>query len=128
MLYLQDRTVETTGTVVRVYEWDSENPLDEGPKVYGPVFRYTWTDGTQTEATAGVSSSLWNFPVGTEIAIRYDPDSKDDIIVVGPTEWLVARVNAIIAILGAIPALIGTFLVRLWLRRGARPGNAEGLP
>ena len=47
-------------------------------------------------ASAGVSSSLWNFPIGTEKAIRYDPGSKGNIVVVGPTEWLVARVIAII--------------------------------
>lgn len=124
-LYLQAVTVETTGTVVRVYEWDSDNPFDEGPKVYGPVFRYTWTDGKPTEATAGVSSSLWNFPIGTERPIRYHPGSKENIIVVGPSEWLVARVIAILTILTAIPALIASFVLRGWLRRGWRPPTEE---
>ena len=38
-LYYQSAYEETTGTVVRVYEWESENFLDEGPKIYSPVFR-----------------------------------------------------------------------------------------
>lgn len=127
-LYLQETMVETTGTVVRIYEWDSDNPFDEGPRVYGPVFRYTWSDGNPTEASAGASSSLWNFPVGTEMPIRYDPGTRGNITVIGPSEWMVDRVIAIIAIVTALPALIGAFMVQLWLRRGVRPGNAEGLP
>lgn len=125
-LYLQSTMVETKGTVVRVYAWDSANPFDEGSKVYGPVFRYSWTDGSETDATAGTSSSLWNFPIGAELPIRYHPDTKDDIVVIGPTEWLMARVIAILAIATAIPALIGAFAVRRWLHGGAWLGKAEG--
>jgi hypothetical protein len=125
-LYKRANTVETTGTVVRVYEWESDNPFDEGPYVYGPVFRYTWTDGTETEASAGVSSSLWNYPVGTERPIRYWPDVKDDIIVVGPTEWLVARVIGWIAAITALVSVIVSLAVLAWLRRGAPAGAKSG--
>ena len=117
-LYQQQAMAVTEGEVVKVYEWDSDNPLDEGPKVYSPVWRYTWTDGTQTEATAGVSSSLWNFPIGTKRQIRYWSDRKDNVVLVDPTEWLIARVLAVIAACALVPALIGTFLIRRWISRG----------
>lgn len=109
--------VETTGTVVKVYEWESTNPFDEGPYVYGPVFRYTWTDGTETEASTGTSSSLQNYPVGTEMTIRYNPDAKDNVVIVGPSEWMVARVIAIIGLVLAIPSILASLLIWRWQRR-----------
>ena len=121
-LYQQQAMTVTEGEVVKVYEWDSENPLDEGPKVYSPLWRYTWSDGTETEATAGVSSSLWNFPVGTKRQIRYWPDRKDDVVLVDQTEWLLVRVLAMIAAVTLIPSLIVSWLIRRWLVEG-EPGS-----
>ena len=114
-LYQQHAMVVTEGEVVHVYAWDSDNPLDEGPKVYSPRWRYIWSDGQPTEATVGVSSSLWNFPIGTKRQIRYWPDRKDDIMLVDDTEWLLVRVLAIIAMITATPALLVTLLIRRWL-------------
>ena len=123
-LYYQSAYEETTGTVVRVYEWESENFLDEGPKIYSPVFRYTWTDGKPTEASTGNSSSLWNFPIGSEHKIRFDPNQKNDVKLIGPSEWLVARVIGILTIITAALALLGTFILRAWIRRG-KPSTSE---
>ena len=123
-LYQQSAMTVTEGEVVKVYEWDSENPLDEGPKVYSPLWRYTWSDGSQTEATAGVSSSLWNFPIGTKRMIRYWPDRKDDVVLVDASEWLIARVLGIIAAITLLPSLIVAGLIRRWKRRSGdgQPG------
>ena len=116
-LYQQHTMIVTQGEVVKVYVWDSENPFDEGPKIYSPLWRYTWSDGTETEATAGVSSSLWNFPIGTKRQIRYWPDRKDDVVLVDATEWLLVRVLAVITLVTLTPALIVTLLIRRWQRR-----------
>ena len=120
----RESTVQTTGEVVKVYKWDSDNPFDSGPFVYSPLVRYTWTDGQPTQATAGVSYSEWNFPVGTKLAIRYNPDEKSNIVIVGPTEWLVAKVVGILAAITAVLSLLATLLVLRWVARG-KPKEAK---
>ena len=117
VLWVRATTVETTGTVVKIYEWESENALDGGT-VYGPVFRYTWTDGSETDAATGTSSPDQNFPIGTEMTVRYDPNTKGNVTIAGPSEWYVARVIAIIGAFTFLPSLIVFLLVRRWQRRG----------
>ncbi|MEM7059613.1 MAG: DUF3592 domain-containing protein [Pseudomonadota bacterium] len=120
--YLQSVTEVTTGTVVKVYDWPNDGPqiFYPGDKVYSPVYGYVWSDGTETEATAGTSHTQWNFPVGSEHQIRFHPDRKDDVILVGPTEWLVAKVVGLIGICLAPLALLITVRLRRWQRSGHR--------
>ena len=80
--WFQLRAGKAEGEVVRVYTWDGESFLD-GDKVYGPVFRYRWSDGTFTEASLGVSHKAWNFPVGSTRTILYDRSRKADVRVAG---------------------------------------------
>lgn len=122
-LYQQSVTEVTTGTVVKVYEWDNDAPqmFYPGDKVYSPLYRYVWTDGTETEATAGTSHTKWNFPVGSEHTIRYYPDRKDDVILVDDTEWLVAQVVGLIGVLLVPLSLLITLRLRRWQRDGRNP-------
>jgi len=105
-------TVPTTGEVVRVYDWDGN---------YGPVFRYTWTDGSVTEASTGNSSPDFNFPVGSLHDIRYFADRKADVVLVGPHNWFVALVIGAITLGVSLFSLYGHARLRRWLRSGARP-------
>jgi hypothetical protein len=112
-LWRQSVTVPTTGEVVRVYDWDGD---------YGPVYRYTWTDGTETEATAGVSSPNWNFPIGSTHPIRYFPGEKRDVVLEGPHNWFVAGVIGAIALGLGLISLYAQLRLWRWLRGG------DGLP
>lgn len=103
-------TVATTGEVVRVYDWDGN---------YSPVFRYTWTDGTATEATSGQSDPDWNFPVGSEHAIRYFPEAKRDIVIEGAHNWAVPGWIALIALPILLLSAYAQSRVNRWLRGGA---------
>lgn len=103
-------TVPTTGEVVRVYDWDGN---------YGPVFRYVWTDGTTTEATSGTSDPSWNFPIGSQHAIRYFPEMKRDIVIVGAHNWYVAGWIALIALPIVLLSSYAQSRVNRWLRGGA---------
>ena len=107
-------TVPTTGEVVRVYEWDGE---------YSPVFRYTWTDGNETEASTGYRDAGWNFPVGSRHAIRYFAEARRDVVLEGPHNWYVARMIGLFTLAAFALALALHGLLRRWLRRGARPGG-----
>jgi len=126
-LRVQSGTEVTTGTVVEVYEWDNDAPqiFYPGDRVYGPVFEYQWTDGSRTRASTGASHTGWNFPVGTEMPIRYWPDRKADVTIVGPMEWYLARTIGLIAAVTFLPALLVTLLLWRWKRRGARPGTVK---
>lgn len=68
----------TQGEVVRVYVWDNDNPFFGGDKLYGPVFRYVWSDGKPTQASTGQSFST-PFKAGERHAILFDPDRKTDV-------------------------------------------------
>ena len=105
-------TVPTTGTVVRVYDWDGD---------YSPVYRYVWTDGTETEATAGLRDASWNFAIGSTHPIRYFPDEKRDVVLEGPHNWTVARVIGVITLFLLPFSAYAQARVNRWRRAGAAP-------
>lgn len=119
-LWFQTTFVQTTGTVTHVYAWENSAPqiFYPGDQVYSPRFRYTWTDGAETEATTGTSHTGWNFAIGSEHKIRFDPNAKDNVVLVGPSEWWLARIIAMIGALTLPFALIGTLLALRWRARG----------
>jgi hypothetical protein len=119
-LYLRSATVETEGEVTHIYRWENDAPqvFYPGEHVYSPRFKYTWTDGNATEATPGRSHPGWNFEIGSRHVIRYDPDEKGDVIVAGPTEWLVLRYILWFTAGCTVLSLIGHLLVRRWLGKG----------
>ena len=74
----QMRAQPAQGEVVRVYEWDNDNRFFGGDKVYGPVFRYIWSDGKPTDASTGQSFS-YRFKQGERFEILFDPKSKGNV-------------------------------------------------
>ncbi len=124
-LYLRSVTVETKGEVAHVYQWENDAPriFYPGEHVYSPRFRYVWTDGTETEATPGRSHTDWNFEIGSHHAIRYHPGEKTDVIIAGPTEWLVLRYLLWIAAACLVISMIARWRIRAWLR-GGETGSA----
>lgn len=96
--------VPTEAEVVRVYDW---SPL------YGPVFRYTWSDGQPTEATSGTAYAR-RFEVGERHVIRYDPARKTDVTLPGWHNWLPGLIVGGIGAVLALPALWATRRIRRW--------------
>lgn len=119
-LWFQQEYFQTTGTVTHVYAWDNNAPqiFYPGDKIYSPRFRYTWSDGSETEATIGTSHTTWNFEIGSVHPIRFDPGMKDDVILIGPSEWWLPQTIAAIGTATVPFALLGTFLVLRWRARG----------
>lgn len=94
------------GEVVRVYEWDGETFLD-GDKVYGPVFRYRWSDGKETEASLAMSHKDWNFPIESKQMILYDPAEKTNLRLPGFFfNWGIPAVLSGLALITFLPALL----------------------
>lgn len=114
-------TVPTEGEVVRVYSWPGESPWNRGVMEYAPIFRYVWTDGTETEASGGYRDPDWNFEIGSRHAIRYWPDRKTDVVLEGRHNWFVAKVIAVMAVILVFPALAIHLAVQRWRNRGAQP-------
>lgn len=111
-------TVPATGTVVRVYDWPSTAPWNRGTPEYAPVFRYVWSDETETEASVGMRHPDWNFAIGSEHPILYFPGAKRDLVLPGPHNWAVAKAIGAIAAVTAVPALLGHRRLRRWQRGG----------
>lgn len=117
---------ETTGTVSNVYTWEAENEVEAGQTLYGPVFTYTWSDGTTTEASLGMSSPAYNFEIGSKHSILFDPKTKGNVRFPGFDFNYLAPV--VILAIGAMFSLI-SILLWVWLKAIARKwdDNKEAL-
>jgi len=132
-LLFQLEAEKTEGVVVRVYEWDNDSSIFGGAKVYGPVFRYQWSDGNPTEASTG-QSFTHRFQEGERYPILFDPTAKGDVRLTW-FEQLFALPAALLAIALAtlLPAwLLWVFVIRPRIKREqerilfAAPVNTSG--
>ena len=108
---------ETTGVVSNVYEWEAENVVEAGETLYGPVFDYTWSDGTETSASLFMSGTEYNFEIGSEHTILYNPEIKENVRFPG-FEFNYLAPSTIFA-LGALFSLI-SLVLWIWLKSIAR--------
>lgn len=108
--------VETTGTVTSVISKFNE-PANGTAPLYSPVFSYTKTDGTQATAALGLASPEFNFEIGSEHTILYNPAKKGDIRFPGFTFAYFGAV--IILSIGAMFALI-SLVLWIWVKTIAR--------
>ena len=67
---------ETTGTVTKVYAQKASNSADT---FHNPEFSYAWTDGSQTIGALGLASPEFNFEIGSEHTILFDPAIKGNV-------------------------------------------------
>lgn len=111
-------SVPTTGEVVQVYDWPGGTIFDRGVTNYGPVFRYSWSDGSATEATSGLSHPSFNFPIGSVHEIRYFPDAKRNVVLPGLHNWMAPSIILGLGAVTLIPALWATARLRRWQREG----------
>ena len=77
-IYFQLRAQKTQGEIVRVYKRQGDNFMDRGKTLYAPVFRYIWSDGKPTDASAGQAFAN-RFSIGEKHTILFDPSTKTDV-------------------------------------------------
>lgn len=101
---------ETTGTVTEVFEWQADNAVENGLVLYGPVFEYQWSDGSLTTGALGLSSPEYNFEIGSEHSILFDPLIKGNVRLPGfMFNYLLG------AIIMSVAAMFGLISLVLWL-------------
>lgn len=111
---------EAEGEVVELRAYEGWSPLEGEVTNYAPVFRYTRSDGREVRASAGMSHSAWNFPVGSSRTILYDPDTNGDVRIPGPWTWIIPGALAVLGLGTALPAAFASLLLLRWRRRGAQ--------
>ncbi len=111
-------TVPTQGTVVRVYAWEGETVFDRGVTNYGPVFRYVWADGTETEASVGMSHPDWDFEIGSVRQIRYFPSVRTNVVLPGLEDFMAGLIVGALGLVCLVPALFATLRLRRWKSGG----------
>jgi len=104
---------ETTGVVSNMYTWEAENVVENGQTLYGPVFTYIWSDGSETDASLGMSSPTFNFEIGSKHSILFDPKIKGNIRFPGFEYNYLGPV--IIVAIGAMFSLI-SLVLWIWLK------------
>ncbi|MCO6382319.1 DUF3592 domain-containing protein [Oceanicola sp. 502str15] len=115
--------VEAVGEVVELREYEGWSPLEGEVTNYAPSFRYTRGDGREVTASAGMSHSEWNFPVGSRKTILYDPDTNGDVYLPGPWHWILPGALAALGLATALPALILSLVLLRWRARApVHPG------
>ncbi len=114
------RAERTTGVVVKVYSWEGWNPWDRATTDYSPVFRYRFSDGKMTEASTGQSSPNWNYEIGSQHEILFNPDIKTDVKQNNFEQlWAVSATIGTIGLVLLIPAIIAALFVLRWLKAGS---------
>lgn len=99
--YLATRPAE--GIVVRVYAWEGGGLFGD-KMLYGPVFRYTWSDGEPTEASPGLSHPDWNLEIGSTHQIRYFAREKTNVVFGGSVNFAAGMIVLAIGLATALPA------------------------
>jgi len=118
--YIQ-RSELTSATVSNVYAWESWTPWQGDTTTYGPVLDYVTLDGQARSASNGMSSTRWNFPIGSQQEIYYLPDLNGDVRLANFERlWAVPVTIGVIALVLWLPALIVMAVLLRWLR-GAVP-------
>lgn len=111
----------TLGTVVEVSAEQSCKTRDgrrECSDTYRPTVTYTTAAGEEITFTSRTSTSDWNFPVGTEVTVRYDPADPQGARLDGWfSTWGAATIVGGLGVLFAGVAVI----LRLTLLRAPEP-------
>jgi len=121
-MWVQNAT-ETVGIVSQINILVPEDTLETENTLYNPAFTYTWTDGTETIGILGMSSPEFNFEIGSEHTILFDPELKDTVRFPGfASNYLGAT---LILVNGALFALI-SLVLWIWVKSIARRRDQKG--
>lgn len=116
------------GTVVEVsakQDCDRRNNRRECDDVYRPTITYTTAAGEEITFTSNTSSSEWNFPIGTEVNVRYDPANPQGARMDGWfSTWGAPTIVGGLGILFTVVAVI----LRFTLLRGPAPEATRANP
>ncbi|WP_168797955.1 hypothetical protein [Pacificoceanicola onchidii] len=114
--------VRVTGTVERVYEWETNIPtfLSDATHVYAPVFRYTQPDGRETGGSSNMSDPSLNLEVGSTHEIVIFPNQDRDVMVPGPHNYTAGWIVLKLGFLLVLPSLLLSLLLWRWKARGLR--------
>ncbi len=107
---------ETIGMVTKVNSHTTETA--DGPQtLFKPEFSYIWTDGAQTTAALGLAAPDFNFEIGSEYTILFDPSRKGKVRFPG---FVFNHFGAIVILsIGAMFTLLSLFLW-FWIKAIAR--------
>ncbi len=107
---------ETIGTVSKINSQTTAST--DGPlTLYNPEFLYIWTDGSQIQAALGLASPEFNFDIGSEHSILFDPETKGNVRFPG---FAFNYFGAIVLLtIGAMFTLI-SLVLWLWIKAIAR--------
>lgn len=113
------------GTVIEVsasQDCDRRNNRRECDDVYRPTITYTTASGEEITFTSNAASSDWNFPIGTEVNVRYDPANPQGARMDGWfSSWGAPTIVGGVGIVFAVVAVI----LRFALLRGPAAGTTS---
>lgn len=104
---------ETIGIVSKI----NSQAIDDTQVLFNPEYSYAWTDGSQTLGALALASPEFNFEIGTEHSILFDPSQKSDVRFPG---FVFNYYGAIVILsIGTMFALI-SLLLWVWIKSIAR--------
>jgi len=104
--------IATDGAVVRIHAREAETAFDRGEIHHAPVFRHTWTDGSETGANVRLRHAGRTFEVGSVHEIRHVPGVKTDVLLPGAVHFAAGWIIGAIGLVCALPAGFATRRLR----------------
>ena len=108
------RAEEAVGEVIHVERHTSRDSDGDISITYMPTFRYRDEAGATHEGQTSMSSSEWDFGIGEQVDILYDPNDPSSVRIDG--FWSLYLVPIILVIFGLVFGGAG-YLVRRVFRR-----------
>lgn len=119
-------TDEASGTVIEyARKWD--NTDGTYGYIYAPVIRYQTNDSQICLGTGNIWTSGRPFDIGEQVALRYDPNRTDMVLVEGYGASIGYRAGIVFFLIGFVAAVIlGLYFIRNRLRNPARRSRITG--
>jgi len=112
-----DKAEKTVGEVISVKTNISHDSDGRRSVTYEPTIRFRSIDGDTYSAETHISSSEYDYVIGTEVEILYDPSDLDEVRING--FWSLYIFPGVFTIVGAFFSIIGLFVWRHINRRGS---------
>lgn len=107
-VHFSGQAQEGIGEVIAVDTHYSTDSDGRRTTTYAPTIRFQSIDGDTYEAETHIRSSGYDYSIGTEVEILYDPADPDEVRI--NSFWSLYMLPGMFTLMGSLFAILGAFL------------------